>query len=300
MVPSRRTHLGVPAGVAVVCAVLLVVQAGRLQNAGAGAELLSHHGGHGMDKPTDVSVKVRSIAGAGYSSSSVPGVEAQALLAQAKATAKKGMRDLEAASAAHLMAARKSALLQEALEKKKRSLTGIDAMEASANASEDHAAKSLLKAKGASKEMASSQDLAKKADLEARADNSDAIATEAESRAAFELAIQDAIDERKSAEGLIKTEKNIAHLQSHVKNLKQRLLGLGTWEPFKGGAHSAHFKSSGSGVGDAGRGGRRSLAQRSASGSRRMSRDSGRAFGSSLGALGDKMVSAHVGEPLIH
>ena len=95
------------------------------------------------------------------------------------------MRDLEAASAAHLMATHKSALLQKALDKKRRSLANIDDMEDRANASEDHAAKSLLKAQGAWKQMASSEGLAKKANLEAKADNSDAIATDAESRAAF-------------------------------------------------------------------------------------------------------------------
>ena len=283
----------VVAGCCCACGVLLLAaHAGRLHASIGGVELLSHHGGHGMEKPPlDVATPMRAIPGAGYGSSSVPGVEAQALLAQAKATAKKGMLDLEAASAAHLKATRKSALLQKAVDKRRKFLAHLDEMEATANASEERAAKSLLKAKVASKEMASSEKLARKADLEARADNSDAIATEAESRAAFELAIQDAVDERKSAEGLVKTEKNIANLETHVKNLKQRLLGLGTWEPFTGGAHDAHFK--GVGTGGRGRGSRSTLARRGVSGWAAQP-------ASSLGALGDKMVSAHVGEPLIH
>ena len=117
------------------------------------------------------------------------------------------------------------------------------------------------------------------------------VATEAESRAAFELAIQDAIDERKSAEGLVKTEKNIAHLDTHVKNLKQRLLRLGSWQPFTGGAHDAHFK--GIGAGGGGRGRKSTLAPRGVSARAAQA-------ASSLGALGDKIVTAHVGEPLIH
>ena len=117
------------------------------------------------------------------------------------------------------------------------------------------------------------------------------VATEAESRAAFELAIQDAIDERKSAEGLVKTEKNIAHLDTHVKNLKQRLLRLGSWQPCTGGAHDAHFK--GIGAGGGGRGRKSTLAPRGVSARAAQA-------ASSLGALGDKIVTAHVGEPLIH
>jgi hypothetical protein len=39
--------------------------------------------------------KIRKVPGAGYSSSSVEGVEAKALLAQVKATAKKGRTALE-------------------------------------------------------------------------------------------------------------------------------------------------------------------------------------------------------------
>jgi hypothetical protein len=117
-----------------------------------------------------------------------------------------------------------------------------------------------------------------------KADSSEAIATETKSRAAFERAIQDAIDERTSAVGLVRTEENMAHLYDHMKLLKQHLISMGTWEPWRGGAHDAHFK---------GRGRGRSLARSRSTGS-------GRARGSDTDALDDKMVRAHVGRPFLH
>ena len=224
------------AGLLVVGAALFVMQRG------AGRDLLlSHHGGQNRELE-DVSLKVRRVPGAGYHASNVEGLRAKALLAQAKATASKGMLELESASAAHLAAAQKSELLQKAIEKKQRYLSSVDKDELDANDSEEHAAKSLLRAKLAIKIVASSAVTAEHANLEAKADNSESIDFETKARAAYELAIQDAIDERKSAEGIVNTEKNIAHIEKHVKNLKQNMMWKGSWEPFHGGAHDAHFK----------------------------------------------------------
>jgi len=275
---TRRTQLVATAtGLLVVCAALVVVQ--RSGGGGAALSLLSHHGGQNKELE-DVSLKVRKVPGSGYQASNVEGLRATALLAQAKATASKGMKELEASSAAHLAAEEKSALLHKAIDNKQRSLSIVDADEHEANASEEHAAKSLLKAKLAIKTVARSAVTAEHANLEAQADNSEAIDTETKARANFELAIQDAIDERKSAEGIVDTEKNIAHLENHVKDLKHNLMWKGSWEPFHGGAHDAHFKG--------GRG-RSTLARR-----RHASHQS------KMGALGDKIVHAHVGEPLVH
>jgi hypothetical protein len=60
---------------------------------------------------------LRKVPGAGYTTSNVEGLRAKALLAQAKATAKKGVGDLEAASAAHLQLESKSAQLHKAIER---------------------------------------------------------------------------------------------------------------------------------------------------------------------------------------
>jgi len=62
-------------------------------------------------------LKLRKVPGAGYATSNVEGLRAKALLAQAKATAKKGVGDLEAASAAHLQLESKSAQLHKAIER---------------------------------------------------------------------------------------------------------------------------------------------------------------------------------------
>ena len=281
-IDPRRAQLGVVAA-AVACAALVIVQRGGLAGGPAGTELLSKHGGHNT-APEDVSLKLRKVPGAGYATSSVEGLRAKALLAQAKATAKKGVGDLEAASAAHLQLERKSAQLRKAIQRRQSFLANVDTQEADANKSEEVAAESLLHAKDATHTVDKSTESAHGAELEAQADSSEAIATETKARAAFERAIQDAIDERTSAEGLVRTEKNIAHLQEHMKNLKQRLLSMGTWEPWHGGSHDAHFK---------GRGRGRSLAL-----SRR--RGVGGARGTDTDALDDKMVHTHVGRPFVH
>ncbi len=282
MAASRHAQLGVVAA-AVACAALVIVRVG-LAGGPAGMELLSQHGGHNT-APEDVSLKLRKVPGAGYATSSVEGLRAKALLEQAKDTAKKGVVDLEAASAAHLQLDRKSVQLRKAIQRRQRFLANVDTLEADANKSEEAAAKSLLHAKDATHTVDSSTESAHGAELEAQADSSEAIATETKARAAFERAIQDAIDERTSAEGLVRTEKNIAHLQQHVKDLKQRLLSMGTWEPWHGGSHDAHFK---------GRGRGRSLAL-----SRRRGVGGG-ARGTDTDALDDKMVHTHVGRPFVH
>lgn len=133
---TRRTQLVATAtGLLVVCAALVVVQ--RSGGGGAARSLLSHHGGQNKELE-DVSLKVRKVPGSGYQASNVEGLRATALLAQAKTTASKGMKELEASSAAHLAAEEKSALLQKAIDKKQksqRSLSKSDAHEHKANAS---------------------------------------------------------------------------------------------------------------------------------------------------------------------
>ncbi len=67
--------------------------------------------------PHSSQLKQRKVPGAGYATSNIEGLRAKALLAQAKATAKKGVGDLEAASAAHLQLESKSAQLHKAIER---------------------------------------------------------------------------------------------------------------------------------------------------------------------------------------
>jgi hypothetical protein len=156
MSPARSWRSQTPgvavAGLLVVSAALFVAQRSWFQREGTRVQMLS---AQSPDAPptrlNDLSdaaffTKIRKVPGAGYSSSSVEGVEAKALLAQAKATAKKGRAALEDASSMHLELQEDRKQLLEAIKKKQEWLAKGDAEDKEADESQESAAqvRSLL------------------------------------------------------------------------------------------------------------------------------------------------------------
>ena len=316
MVKTTRGMVSRQAAVAVGMVMLLaVLTLGAMKHSTVPALLLqpTADGGENVaaDKgvgtlPASAQLDLRRIPGAGYTMTSVEGLRAKALLAQAKKAATKGREDLEAASAAHLQVEAKSKMLQTALAKKRHVLKQAQQMEAKAEAAQNHAARALLRAKHAMQLVTPANERAAKADLEVRAASAEAVATDRKARAAFERAIQDAIVERKSAEGIVASEKNIAAETQRLERLKKELLTSGDWQPWDEGADDADLTGAGwhgmvqhrEVVPAVKRG--RYTRQRRGRVSRFDDRAAGVTLGRGLGSVGDKLVHTQVGEPLVH
>ena len=277
-----------------------------LQPAADGGENVAADKGVGtLPASAQLKLDLRRIPGAGYTMTSADGLRAKALLAQATKAATKGREDLEAASAAHLQVAAKSKMLQTALAKKRHVLKQAQQMEAKAEAAQDHAARALLRAKHAMQLVTPANERAAKADLEVRAASAEAVATDRKARAAFERAIQDAIVERKSADGIVASEKNIAAETQRLERLKKELLSS-DWQPWDEGADDADLTGAGwhgmvqhrEVVPAVKRG--RYTRQRRGRVSRFDDRAAGVTLGRGLGSVGDKLVHTQVGEPLVH
>ena len=277
-----------------------------LQPTADGGENVAADKGVGtLPASAQLKLDLRRIPGAGYTMTSADGLRAKALLAQATKAATKGREDLEAASAAHLQVAAKSKMLQTALAKKRHVLKQAQQMEAKAEAAQDHAARALLRAKHAMQLVTPANERAAKADLEVRAASAEAVATDRKARAAFERAIQDAIVERKSADGIVASEKNIAAETQRLERLKKELLSS-DWQPWDEGADDADLTGAGwhgmvqhrEVVPAVKRG--RYTRQRRGRVSRFDDRAAGVTLGRGLGSVGDKLVHTQVGEPLVH
>jgi 4-amino-4-deoxy-L-arabinose transferase-like glycosyltransferase len=149
MSPARSWRSQTPgvavAGLLIVSAALLVAQRSWFQR----EERVQMLSAQSPDAPptrlNDMSdaaflTKIRKVPGAGYSSSSVEGVEAKALLAQATATAKKGRAALEDASSMHLELQEDRKQLLETIKKKQDWLAKGDAEDKEADESQESAA----------------------------------------------------------------------------------------------------------------------------------------------------------------